>query len=77
MTEIEQFKADCIILFDSPLSNLKDKQCTGLIINWLCRGATQILNSVEAGINSAEEIFEALERVFRPESNQTLARFKF
>ena len=57
--------------------DLKDKQRAGLIINWLGREVTQILNSVEAGINSAEEVFEALERVFRPESNQTLARFKF
>ena len=74
LTEIE---ADCKILFDGPLSDLKDKQRAGLIINWLGKEATQILNSVEAGINSAEEVFEALERVFRSKSNQTLARFKF
>ena len=77
LTEIEQFKTDCKILFDGPLSYLKDKQCAGLIVNWLGREATQILNSVEAEINSTEQVFEALERVFRPESNQTLARFKF
>ena len=56
---------------------MKDKKRAGLIVIWLGREVTQILNSVEAGINSAEEIFEALEKVFRPESNQTLARFKF
>ena len=77
LTEIEQFKADCKILFDGPLSDLKDKQRACLIINWLGREATQILNSVEAEINSTEQVFEALERVFRPKSNQTLARFKF
>ena len=77
LTETEQFKADCEILFHGPLSDWKDKQCVGLIINWLGREATQILNSVEAEINSTEEVFEALERVFRPESNQTLVRFKF
>ena len=77
LTEIEQFKADCRILFDGPLSDLKDKQNAGLIVNWLGREATQILTSVEANINSADEVFEALEKVFRPESNQTLARFKF
>ena len=77
LTEIKQFIADCRILFDGPLCDLKDKQCAGLIVNWLGREATQMLNSVEAEINSTEHIFEALERVFRPESNQTLARFKF
>ena len=39
---------------------------------------TQILTSVDdAEINSTGEVFDALEKVFRPESNQTLAHFKF
>ena len=75
LTEIEQFKADCRIILDGLLGDLKDKQCAGLIVNWLGREATQILTSVEADVNSADEVFKALERVFRPESNQTLARF--
>ena len=37
LTEVEQFKADCKILFDGPLLDLKDKQHAGLIINWLGR----------------------------------------
>ena len=77
LTEIEQLKADCKILFDGPLSDLKDKQKAGLIVNWLGREATQILTSVEADISSTDEVFDALEKVFRLESNQTLARFKF
>ena len=77
LTEIEQFKADCKIIFDGPLSDLKDKQRARLVVNWLGREATQILTSVEAGVNLTEEVFEALEKVFRPESNQTLAHFKF
>ena len=32
LTEIEQFKADCKILFDGPLCDLKDKQRAGLIV---------------------------------------------
>ena len=63
LTEIEQFKANCKILFDGPLSGLKEKQRAGLIVNWLGREVTQSL--------------ETLERVFKAESNQTLARFKF
>ena len=77
LMEIEQFKADCRTLFDGPLSDLKDKQRTSLIINWLGREATQILTSVDAEINSTQEVFQALEKVFRPESNQILACFKF
>ena len=46
-------------------------------MNWLGREATQFLTSVDAEIITMQEVFEALEKVFRPESNQTLAHFKF
>ena len=75
--ELGQFKADCHILFSGPLCDLKEKQRAGLLINWLGRQATQILASVEITADSPEEVFEPLEKVFRPESNQTLLRFKF
>ena len=58
MTELEQFKADCRILFDGPLCDLKEKQRTGLLVNWLGREATQILASVESDVNSPNEVFE-------------------
>ena len=77
LTELSQFKADCNILFTGPLCDLKDKQRAGLLINWLGRQATQIIASVETSTDTPEDVFEALERVFRPESNQTLSRFKF
>ena len=74
LTELSQFKADCDILFTGLLCDLKEKQRAGLLINWLGRQATQIIASVETSTDSPEEVFEALERVFRPESNQTLSR---
>ena len=78
LTELGQFKADCNILFTGLLCDLKDKQRAGLLINWLGRQATQIIaSSTDITTDSPEEVFEALERVFRPESNQTLSRFKF
>ena len=77
LTELEHFKADCNILFNGPLCDLKEKQHAGLLVNWLGREATQILNSVDAQIDNTNEVFEALERVFRAETNQTLAHFKF
>ena len=77
LTELEKFKADCDILFNGPLCDLKEKQRAGLLVNWLGREATQILTSVESDVNTPHEVFETLEKVFRPESNQTLSRFKF
>ena len=49
----------------------------GWTINWLGRESTQILASAEITADNPDEVFEALEKVFRPESNQTLSRFKF
>ena len=46
-------------------------------MNWLGREATQILTSVESDVNTPDEVFDTLEKVFRPESNQTLSCFKF
>ena len=77
LTELEQFKATCDILFNGPLCDLKEKQRAGLLINWLGREATQILASVESDVKTPNEVFEMLVKVFRPESNQTLSRFKF
>ena len=76
LTELEQFKADCHILFNGPLCDLKEKQQAGLLVNCLGREATQILTSVESDVSTADEVFGTLEKVFRPESNQTLAHFK-
>ena len=62
LKETEQFKVDCKILFDGPLSDLTDKQCADLIVNWLGRKATQILTSVDVEINSTGEVFNAWKR---------------
>ena len=74
LTELEQFKDDCDILFNGPLSDLKENQRAGLLVNWLGREATQILAFVESDVNTPIEVFE---NVFRSESNQTLSHFKF
>ena len=77
LTELEQFKADCDILFNGSLCDLKEKQRARLIVNWLGREETQILTSIESNVDTSIEVFEVLEKVFRPESNQTLSPFKF
>ena len=76
LTELEQFKVDCKIIFDRPLCDLKERQRAGLLVNWLGREVTQILASVEVEISTPDEVFQALEKIFRPESNQILACFK-
>ena len=76
LTELEHFKEDCRILFDGPLVEMKDKSKASLIINWLGRDVTQVLKLMGVEANNPEEVYETLEKVFRPESNQTLARFR-
>ena len=57
--------------------DMKDKPKAGLIINWLGGEAAQVLKSMEVEAGKPDEVFEALEKIFRLESNQTLARFGF
>ena len=77
LMELEHFKEDCKILFEGPLVDMKDKPKAGLIVNWLGRECAQALKSLEIEADKPEEVYEALEKIFRQESNQTLARFKF
>ena len=77
LTELEHFKEDCRILFEGSLADMKDKPKAGLIVNWLGRECAQALKSLEVEADKPEEVYEALEKIFRLESNQTLARFKF
>ena len=78
LTELEQFKANCHISVQwTPMWSERQAACAGLLVNWLGREATQILTLNDIEIDSPEGVFESLERVFRPESNQTLVHFKF
>ena len=77
LMELEHFKEDCRILFEGPLADMKDKPKAGLIINWLGREPAQVLKSMAVEADKPDEVFEALVKIFRPESNQTLARFRF
>ena len=73
---MEHFKEDCQILFEGPLSDMKQKPKAGLIINWLGRDAAQVLKSMEVEVNRPDEVYETLKKVLRPESNETLGQFK-
>ena len=44
LSELEQFKQECSVLFDGPLSEMKDQQKAELIINWIGRQCTMVLH---------------------------------
>ena len=77
LSELEQFKQECSVLFDGPLSEMKDAQKAGLIINWIGCQCTMTLHSMGIALDRPRTVFESLEKIFRPESNQTLSHFKF
>ena len=77
LSELEQFKHKCNVLFQGPLSKMKDTQKAGLIVNWIGRQCTMTLHPMSVELDKPDRVFETLENIFRPESNQTLSRFKF
>ena len=44
LSELEQFKQECSVLFDRPLSEMKDAQKAGLIVNWIGCQCTMMLH---------------------------------
>ena len=77
LSKLEQFRQECNVLFQGPLSKMKDMQKAGLIVNWISRQCTMMLHSMNVDLDKPDTVFETLENIFRPESNQTLSRFKF
>ena len=77
LSELEQFKQECLVLFDGPLSEMKYQQKVGLIVNWIGRQCTMTLHSMGTTLDKPSAVFKTLESIFRPGSNQTLSRFKF
>ena len=77
LLELEQFKQECNVLFQGPLSEMKYPQKAGLIVNWIGRQCTMMLHSMNVNLDKPDTVFDTLENIFRPESNQTLSRFKF
>ena len=77
LSDLEQFKQECTVLSQGPLSEMKDPQQAGLIVNWIGRKWKIILYSICIRIDGPKTVFNALEEIFRPEAKQTLSRFKF
>ena len=77
LSELEQFKQKCSVLFQGPLSEMKDAQKAGLIVNWIGRQCIMTLHSMGIALDRLKMVFDNLEKIFRLESNQTLSQFKF
>ena len=77
LSELEQFKQECSVLFHGPLSEMKDAQKAGLVVNWIGRQCVMTLHSMGIELDRLKTVFDSLEKIFHPESNQTLSRFKF
>ena len=77
LSELEQFKQECSILFDRPLCEIKDAQKAGLIVNWIGHQCTMTLHLMGIALDRLRTIFESLGKIFRPENNQTSSPFKF
>ena len=56
---------------------MKDAQKAGLVVNWIGRQCIITLHSMGIVLAKPKTVFDSLEKIFRPESNQTLSRFKF
>ena len=51
LSELEWFKQECSVLFDGPLSEMKDAQKAGLIINWVGHKCTMMLHSMGTALD--------------------------
>ena len=71
LSELDHFKQECSVLFHGPLSDMKDQQKAGLVVSWIGRQCTMMLHSMGTTLDKPSTVFEALENIFRPESNQT------
>ena len=58
LSELEQFKQECSVLFQGPLSEMKDSQNAGLIVNWIGRQYIMTLHSMGIELDSPKTISE-------------------
>ena len=56
---------------------MKDAQKAGLVVNWIGRQCVMTLHSMGIELDKPKTVFDSLEKIFHPESNQTLSHCKF
>ena len=63
LSELEQLKQECTILFQGALCKMKDPQRAGLIINWIGRQCKMTLHSMGITLDKPKTVFDALEGI--------------
>ena len=60
LSKLEQFKQECSVFFQGPLSEMKDAQKAGLVVNWIGRQCVMTLHSIGIELDSPKTVFESL-----------------
>ena len=77
LVELASFKIDLTILFEGLYHKMENNEKMSIVLYWLGRQATQIIISQGITPRTPKEIYDALETIFRPKSNNTIATFRF
>ena len=77
LSELEQFKQECSVLFQGPLSEMKDAQKAGLVVNWIGRQCVMTLHSMGVELDKPKTVFDSLEKIFGQKVIKHLSHFKF
>ena len=64
LSELEQFKQECSVLFLGSLSEMKDAQKAGLIVNWIGRQCIMTTTLDECGAGQAKNSVRKLGKNF-------------
>ena len=70
LSELEQFKQECSVLFNGPLSEMKDQQKAGLVVNRIGHQCTITLHLVGITLDKPKTVFNSLESIL----DQTVIR---
>ena len=60
LSEMEQFKQECSVLFQGPLSEMKDAQKAGLVVNWIGWQCVMTLHSMGIELDKTKTVFDSL-----------------
>ena len=63
LSELEQFKQECSVLFNRPLSEMKDQQKAGLVVNWIGCQCTMTLHSMGITLDKPKTVFDSLKSI--------------
>ena len=66
LSELEQFKQECSVLFQGPFSEMKDAQKAGLVVNWIGRQCVMTLHYMGIVLDKPKTVFDSLEKIFCP-----------